>query len=120
MELNGWNSKSRRPDPDAYRKPYLDPDPVNAIIARAEHEIWLSSLTMVFDAVAHQMQDVLMLPCTIPAAPWLTPMPTSRVLPDLVGNAVLLKAQQDRADAAMALRFPSWFKLFNKKAKTPA
>ncbi|TGQ69529.1 hypothetical protein EN829_014970 [Mesorhizobium sp. M00.F.Ca.ET.186.01.1.1] len=120
VELNGWNSKSRRPYPDAYRKPLLDPDPVDAIIARAEHEIWLSALAMVFEDVAHRMQDVVMLPSAIPAAPWLTPMPSARVLPDLVGNAVLLKAQQDQADAAMARRFPSWFRLFNKKSKAPA
>ncbi|WP_027037894.1 hypothetical protein [Mesorhizobium ciceri] len=119
IEVNGVDKRGDAL-PGAYTKPYLDPDPVNAIIARAEHEIWLSALAMVHETVAHKMQDVVMLPTTIPVAPWLTPMPMARVLPDLVGNAVLLKAQQDKADAAMALRFPSWFKLFNKKNAAPA
>lgn len=119
IEVNGVDKRGDAL-PGAYTKPYLDPDPVNAIIARAEHEIWLSALAIVFDALAHQMKEVAMLPCAIPVAPWLTPMPMARVLPDLVGNAVLLKAQQDKADAAMALRFPSWFKLFNKKNAAPA
>ncbi|RWH88001.1 MAG: hypothetical protein EOR77_25765 [Mesorhizobium sp.] len=119
IEVSGVNKKGEAL-PGAYTKPYLDPDPVNAIIARAEHEIWLSALATVFDAVAGQMQDVVMLPSTIPVAPWLAPMPTQRVLPDLIGNAALLRQQQDRADALLAARFPRWFRLFNKKSEAPA
>jgi hypothetical protein len=115
VELNGWNSKQHRPLPGAYRKPYLDPDPVNAIIARAEHEIWMSALAMVFEAVSGQMKDVAMLATAIAPAPWLQATAPSRVLPDLVGNAALLKAQQEKADALLAARFPRWFKLFDKR-----
>ena len=113
VEVKGTNKKGE-PLPGAYTKPFLDPDPVNAIIARAEHEIWVSALAMVFDAVAAQLEDVEMTASTVPMCPWLADAPMVRVLPDLVGNAVLLKAQQERADALLAARFPRWFKLFEK------
>ncbi|MER8786867.1 hypothetical protein NKH71_03200 [Mesorhizobium sp. M0983] len=114
VEVNGVNKKGEAL-PGAYTKPYLDPNPVNAIIARAEHEIWVSALAMVFDAVAGQMEDVVMLPSTVPLAPWLADAPVARVLPDLVGDAALRKAQQEKADASLKARFPRWFKLFEKQ-----
>lgn len=123
IEVNGVNRKGE-PLPGAYTKPYLDPDPVGAIIARAEHEIWVSALAMVFEAVSGQMEEVVMLPASFPASPWLHSPARSRVLPDLVGDAALLKAQQDKADALLAARFPRWFKTFKKAAEkivpTPA
>jgi hypothetical protein len=123
IEVNGVDKKGA-PLPGAYTKPFLDPNPVHAIIARAEHEIWISALAMVFDAVGSQMRDVEVLPTSLPVAPWLHDAPMPRVLPDLVGDAVLMKEQQARADALMKARFPRWFRLFEKPrekmAATPA
>lgn len=119
IEVNGMDKRGD-PLPGAYTKPYLDPDPVNAIIARAEHEIWLSALAVVFDMVAHELEDVRMLPCAVPAMPWLGEGRQARVLPDLVGDAALMREQQDKADAAMRARFPRWFRLFEKKERAPA
>jgi len=117
VEINGWNSKSRRPLPDAYRKPCLDPDPVDAIIARAEHEIWLSALGMVFDQVAHDMTDVVMLPSRVDAQPWRDEAREPRVLPDLVAQAAMDRAERLKVDAAFERRFPRWFRALRKASE---
>lgn len=116
VELNGWNSKSRRPMPDAYRKPYLDPNPVNAIIARAEHEIWLSALAGLHDELVDQMEDIAMLPSAIPAQPWQSPPKPARVLPDLVACEAYARAETDARRDAFAARFPRWFKRLEEQA----
>ncbi|WP_217577341.1 hypothetical protein [Mesorhizobium sp. GbtcB19] len=113
IEVNGTDKRGH-PMPGAYTKPYLDPDPVNAIIARAEHEIWLSCMAVLYEQVAHELEDVAMLPCAVPAQPWMQATLSPRVLPDLVGDAALAKAQQDDHDAMMQARFPRWFRLFKK------
>jgi hypothetical protein len=115
VELNGWSSKTRRPLPDANRKPYLDPDPVDAIIARAEHEIWMSSLALVQAEVAHELEDVEMFPTAIPEHPWLHARREARVLPDLVAADAYAKAERKVMDDAFAARFPRWFKALQKQ-----
>jgi hypothetical protein len=43
-EVDGFNERSRRPYPGAYRKTVLDPDPASAAIDRAEYEVWHAAL----------------------------------------------------------------------------
>lgn len=109
VEQNGWNSKQRRPLPGAYRKPYLDPDPVPTIIARAEHEIWLSALEMVRCQLAGRLSDVEMLPSAMPVAPWIDMHPEARILPDLVIERHLAAQAASRRQEAFRARFPRWF-----------
>lgn len=117
VEVDGWSPVSRRPMPGAYRKPYLDPDPVAAIIARAEHEIWLSCLHLVADACAGRLADIAMMASAVPADPWRPRVPARvRELSDLNADARIEQARQDE----MRRRWPRWFKLFEKKFAAPA
>ncbi|WP_100962620.1 hypothetical protein [Bosea sp. FBZP-16] len=43
-EVDGYNARSKRPYPGAYRKTYLEPDPMGAVIERAEYEVWHAAL----------------------------------------------------------------------------
>lgn len=45
-EVDGFNARSRRPFPGAYRKTFLDPDPMGTVIERAEYEVWHAALAM--------------------------------------------------------------------------
>ncbi len=119
VEADGWSSRTRRPLPNAYRKPFLDPDPVAAIIARAEHEIWLSALSLVVADVSAQLDDVVIMPSSIPAAPWLVE-DNARSLPDLITAARLDREEKERKEAALAARFPRWFRQFHKIGSAPA
>jgi len=109
VEQNGWNSRQRRPLPGAYRKTFLDPDPVPTIIARAEHEIWLSALEMVRCQLGGRLSDVEMLPSAIPVAPWIGTLREARILPDLVIERHLAAEAAARKQEAFRARFPRWF-----------
>lgn len=49
IEVDGFNAKRRMPYGDAYQKPYLDPDPVEAVIGRAEYEVWHAALAVLVE-----------------------------------------------------------------------
>ncbi len=120
VEVNGWNSKHQRPLPGAYRKPYLDPDPVPVIIARAEYEIWLSALVLIQEQLAGRLETVEMLPSSMTPAPWMNAQAVSRVLPDLVAeHRIAAEAAQTRREAFRA-RFPRWFANLERLAKATA
>lgn len=115
VEWNGWNSKSRRPMPDAYRKHYLDPDPVGAIVARAEYEILRSALDLVAGLVADRLVDVVMLPSRLPSEPWIDDG-RRRVLPDLGARQRYAEAEAQAMRAAFARRYPRWFRNLERAA----
>ena len=115
VETDGWSARTRRPLPGAYRKPYLDPDPVAAIVARAEHQIWLSALAIVAEDVAGVLEDVEMLPSKVPAEPWSDGARPSIVLPDLAAEAALAEGERQRRRALFAERFPRWFRRLENK-----
>lgn len=117
VEVNGWSQRLHRALPGAYRKPYLDPDPVDAVIARAEHEIWLSALGMVFDQVAREMTDVVMLPSRVDPQPWRDDAREPRILPDLVAQAAMDRAERLKVDAAFERRFPRWFRALRRASE---
>ncbi|MFC5036805.1 hypothetical protein ACFPFT_08685 [Tianweitania sediminis] len=110
VEVEGWSARQRRPLPGAYTKSYLDPDPVATIMERAEHEIWVAAMGLLHDAVAHQLQDIIMLPSTVPAEPWAQNKPQPRLLRDLPADAKFARDEEERALARLAGRFPRWFK----------
>ncbi len=119
VEVNGWSTRTRRPLPGAYRKPYLDPDPVAAIIARAEHEIWLSALAVVHEAVAASLEEVEMLPPVTSSSPWLV-ADRRRILPDVVAEVALQAEAKRRHDAVLAARHARWFRTISKISGDPA
>lgn len=113
IEVNGVDKKGRVL-PDAYRKQHLDPDPVGAIMARAEHEIWISALAMVHEAVAHALTDVVMLPPAVPLRPWLVSSP--RELVDLRQQAAMEAQERAAKRDAFKARFPRWFASLERMA----
>lgn len=116
VEVDGLSAKTRRPMPGAYRKRFLDPDPVPTIIARAEHEIWLSALAMIAETVAGSLTETVMEASRIPIAPWADGAGNARVLPDLVAERRRVQADEDAKTQAFARRFPIWFRRLEKAA----
>jgi hypothetical protein len=71
-EVDGFNPRSRRPYPGAYRKTVLDPDPAGAVIERAEYEVWHAALALLTqdlngsgELIAHRISS-----SPRPARPW--------------------------------------------------
>lgn len=110
VELNGWDERRRTPKPGAYRKPLLDPDPVAAIIARAEYEIWLSALESVREAVAGRLSDTTALPARAATTPWLATVTQPRILPDHLAEARNEAERKARIDVAVRSRFRRWLR----------
>lgn len=86
-EVDGWSQRLRRPVAGAYRKPYLDPDPVPVMVARAEYEILVAALAMLCEELAGRLDAIELTPMTWPAQPWAADSAASgrapRILPDL-------------------------------------
>jgi hypothetical protein len=85
IEVDGFNAKSRRPWPDAYRRSVLDPDPLLAVLARAEWQLWRAALDVLFEDVAAceavALGGVAVSPSRLPMRPWVEGMPAQpRVL----------------------------------------
>ncbi|MGI3900540.1 MAG: hypothetical protein ACRYGP_28270 [Janthinobacterium lividum] len=83
VELDGFDTKARRPYGDAYRKLYLDPDPEPAIRARAEYEIWHAALDALAMDLAPRLTSIRLSPTRRPARPWIEGDIGPSVLPDL-------------------------------------
>lgn len=98
--------KRGHPKPGAFRRFFLDPDPVPAIIARAEHEIWHSALTLLAEDLAGRLDGYHVTPPLFSARPWEEAAPIApRVLPDLQSEYRLAALR----DGLMRRRFPAWF-----------
>jgi hypothetical protein len=85
VETDGYNAKAKRPFPEAYRKHRLEPDPLLAVLARAEWQLWRAALDVVFEDVAGcgavAVGGVAVLPSRLPMRPWVEGMPAQpRVL----------------------------------------
>ncbi|MFN3549239.1 MAG: hypothetical protein ACK4U0_17265 [Mesorhizobium sp.] len=70
IEVDGWSTKHRRPVTGSYRKPYLDPDPVPVMVARAEYEILVAALDMLHEALRGRLSSIDLAPCGWPVRPW--------------------------------------------------
>lgn len=70
-EVDGFNPRSQRPWPGAFKKTYLDPDPAFAAADRAEYEIWHAALAQVCETLAQAgLAGHRVLPSARPGRPW--------------------------------------------------
>jgi len=84
VEVDGYDAKRHRPHPDAYRKTYLDPDPTETIVSRAEYEVWCAALDLLAIDLEDKLESHEIVPSARPARPWETgPALRSRVLESL-------------------------------------
>lgn len=113
-------SRNGKPLPGAYRKPFLDPDPVGAIVERAEHQIWHSALVVIHEALAGRLETVDIGPPAIPAEPWVEPLRPGRVLVDPVAQERAAEAERQARWQALRSRFPGWARLMEKRGFAPA
>jgi hypothetical protein len=69
-DADGWDKYKKRAKRGAYRKFCLAPDPVPALVARADYEVWHAALAMLVEDLAgalkaHEVRDTIR-----PARPW--------------------------------------------------
>lgn len=55
-EAEGFDTSARRPKIGAYQKPYLDPDPIDAVVARGQYQIWYTALGLIVDDLADRLE----------------------------------------------------------------
>ncbi len=83
-EVEGYDMKRKRPWPDAYRKTYLDPDPLECAIARGEYELWIGAMALLAEDLAGKLSEHVVLASLRPSRPWETgDLPARRILPSL-------------------------------------
>lgn len=70
VEVDGFNARSRRPYPQAYRKYQLEPDPHLAIVGRINYEIWRSALDLLVDELASGLDEIELTPSPRPLRAW--------------------------------------------------
>ncbi|WP_299864434.1 hypothetical protein [uncultured Hoeflea sp.] len=83
IETNGMTVAGKL-KPGAHQKHYLDPDPLDTLIARAHREVLADVMAYVFETCSGQLETIDLQPPELTARPWETgeAMP-ARVLPDL-------------------------------------
>ncbi len=71
-EVSGFNPRTRKPWPDAYKKTLLNPDPALAVIDRAEYEVWSAALDEVCLTLqaGGELQAHAVVRSARPARPW--------------------------------------------------
>jgi hypothetical protein len=83
-EVDGYDAKGKRPMAGAYRKTFLDPDPAEAALGRAEYEIWRFALDVLVERLAGLMDAHEATPSERAWRPWEeAPELAPRVLPSL-------------------------------------
>lgn len=83
-EVDGWDAKGKRPMAGAYRKTFLDPDPIEAVLGRAEYEVWHSALGWLGETLAGTLDGFDVVATERAARPWEeAPELAPRVLPNL-------------------------------------
>lgn len=78
IEMDGYNPKTQRPLPGAYRKWEMSKEIIADIAGRAEWQMWRAALDMVFEDLAGQLADHELLPCDLPLEPWVDGLPERR------------------------------------------
>lgn len=85
QEVDGYDQKGKRPFAGAYRKTFLEPDPLPAAQARAEYEVWHSALEYLAAVLDGELERFDVLSSSRPARPWEVPAAAvPRVLPNLL------------------------------------
>lgn len=69
VEVDGYDARAKRPHPDAYFKRRLEPSPVDALVRRAEYEVWRTAMDVLHEELAGRVSFDLR-PCAWPARPW--------------------------------------------------
>lgn len=109
IEVQGLDKRGH-PLPNSYQKRFLDPDPVWTIVARAEHEIWHSALSIMAEQLAGRLESIEVGYPTTAARPWEDGTASRpRILPDLVAER---EAETRRLEALRA-RGSRWFRKFS-------
>lgn len=85
VEIDGYDAKRKRAHVDAYRKSYLDPDPVPSLINRARVEIWRAALDLLFEALEGRLASISLMPTAYGPRPWEDDAPAA-ILPDLTAD----------------------------------
>lgn len=96
VEVDGWSARLKRPVAGAYRKPYLDPDPLPVMVARAEYEQLTAALAMLAAELAASLQTIELMPDAWPERPWERSDADARkakILPDLRQMAEAIVAE---------------------------
>jgi hypothetical protein len=108
IEMPGLDKRGY-PMANAYQKRFLDPDPVWTIVARAEHEIWHSALSLMAAELAGRLETVEIGEPVIAARPWEgPPVRPARILPDLVAE----REREERRMDAIRARGARWFRKY--------
>lgn len=99
-EVEGWSSRLQRPVAGAFRKARFRPDPVPAMVARGEYEIFCAAMCMLFDQLADQLETIDLIAVDWPVQPWGDSTeregasPEPRILPDLSSASRLAVGQK--------------------------
>lgn len=72
VEVDGFDPVNRVPYPGAYQRQYLDPCPVDVLVARMEAEVWRAVLDVLVEDLEGCLEAVELLPSTLPERPWET------------------------------------------------
>lgn len=84
VEVDGYDRKRRLPKPGAYTKSYLDPDPADVVLRRAEHQVWHAACGILVTLLHGRLEAHAAEPADFPPWPWETGQrPAPRVLLDL-------------------------------------
>lgn len=84
FEVDGYNPKTGKPLPGAYRKWEMSPEAVSDIAGRAEWQLWRAAVDMVFEDLNGRLNDHVLEPCTLSLEPWVDGLPAQkerRILP---------------------------------------
>lgn len=109
VEVDGWSERRKMPMPGAYQKAYLDPDPVPAMVARAEYEIFVAAMRMLFDELSGRLETIRLVATDWPDQPWskspesqadAAVVPGRRILPDLIAAEALRTATKTPTKSA--------------------
>lgn len=92
VEVDGMNARTHEPYPDAYRKTVLDPDPVDAVVARAEYEVWRSALDILAEDLAGRLCGHVVAPSERAYRPWIEGEAAGRRVLWAVGGEAAVRA----------------------------
>ncbi|MEO3997195.1 hypothetical protein [Mesorhizobium sp. CAU 1732] len=70
VEVDGWSARLKRPVAGAYRRSHFEPNPVPAMVARAEYEIFCAAMTMLAAELTGSLETIEITPIDWPVQPW--------------------------------------------------
>lgn len=103
VEVDGFNPKRRMPWPDAYQKHVFDPDPADAVVARAEYELWRAALAFLAADLAGRLTAHVVTDSPRAVMPWVegegagVGLPVVRLAPPWGDDVALSGAKRPRA-----------------------